>query len=151
MSRKIAFRFNLLRGGGFYARLRAVGDNAPHIRMQGDGQIKMSFSGVFSAVAEDVDGRPMEINWLADEIQPVMILDGAEHPLGVYIPTTYSVSANVRVSVSVPDSALIALNRMFGNRVAVVIIVLMILPGLVLFRMVMQEVEREALSRDKNK
>ena len=101
MSRKIAFRFNLLRGGGFYARLRAVGDNAPHIRMQGDGQIKMSFSGVFSAVAEDVDGRPMEINWLADEIQPVMILDGAEHPLGVYIPTTYSVSANVRVSVSV--------------------------------------------------
>ena len=51
----------------------------------------------------------------------------------------------------VPDSALIALNRMFGNGIAIVIIVLMILPGLVLFRMVMQDVEKEALSSDKNK
>ena len=51
----------------------------------------------------------------------------------------------------VPDSALIALNRMFGNGIAIVIIVLMILPGLVLFRMVMQDVEKEALLSDKNK
>ena len=51
----------------------------------------------------------------------------------------------------VPDSALVALNRIFGNGIAIVIIVLMILPGLVLFRMVMQDVEKEALSSDKNK
>ena len=101
MSRKIAFRYNLLRGGGFYARLRAVGSSSPHIRMQGDGQIKMSFSGTFSAVAVDVDGRPMEIDWLSDEIQPVMLLDGVEHPLGVYIPTTFTQSEGVAVTVSV--------------------------------------------------
>ena len=94
MSREIAFRYNLLRGGGFYARLRAVEESAPHIRMQGDGQIKMSFSGTFSSIAVDVDGRPMDIDWLSDEVQPVMILDGVEHPLGVYIPTTQTVSAN---------------------------------------------------------
>lgn len=40
---------------------------------------------------------------------------------------------------------------MFGNGIAIVIIVLMILPGLVLFRMVMQDVEKEALLSDKNK
>ncbi|MBR2627620.1 MAG: hypothetical protein IKD30_05090 [Peptococcaceae bacterium] len=51
----------------------------------------------------------------------------------------------------VPDSALIALNGLFGNGIAVVIIVLMILPGLVLFRMVMKDIEKEALSSDKNK
>lgn len=101
MSRKIAFRYNLLRGGGFYARLRAAGDNAPHIRMQGNGQIKMSFSGTFSATATDVDGRPMDIDWLSDEIQPVMIVDGVEYPLGVYIPTTQSVSVGTQVAVTV--------------------------------------------------
>jgi len=100
-TRKILFRYNLLRGGGFYARLRAAGRTAPHIRMQGDGQIKMSFSGTFSAVAVDVDGKPMEIDWLSDEIQPVMLLDGVEHPLGVYIPTTFTLSEDVAVTVSV--------------------------------------------------
>lgn len=100
-TRKMSFRYNLLRGGGFYALLRAAQDSAPHIRMQENGQIKMSFSGTFSAVAVDVDGRPMEIDWLSDEIQPVMILDGVEHPLGVYIPTTFTQSEGVAVTVSV--------------------------------------------------
>lgn len=100
-TRKISFRYNLLRGGGFYARLRAAGSTAPHIRMQGDGQIKMSFSGTFASVAVDVDGKPMEIDWLSDEIQPVMLLDGVEHPLGVYIPTTFTLSEDVAVTVSV--------------------------------------------------
>lgn len=90
MSRKIAFRYNLLRGGAFYARLRALQSSPPHIRMQDDAQIKMSFSGTFGPWARDVDGRRMEIDWLRDEIQPVMIVDGTEHALGVYIPTTHS-------------------------------------------------------------
>ena len=100
-TRKMSFRYNLLRGGGFYALLRAAGSTAPHIRMQENGQIKMSFSGTFSAMAVDVDGRPMEIDWLLDEIQPVMIIDGVEHPLGVYIPTTFTLSEGVAVTVSV--------------------------------------------------
>lgn len=97
MSRRVAFGFDLLRGGSYYARLRAMVGSSPHIRCQADGQIKTSFSGRFFPYAEDVDGRPMEINWLTDEIQPLLILDGVQHPLGVYIPTTpseFSVNSN---------------------------------------------------------
>ena len=70
-----------------------------------------------------------------------------------YLVTIYFVLSIVYAVILfiVPESALIALNRMFGNGIALVIIVLMILPGLVLFRMVMQDVEKEALSSDKNK
>lgn len=102
MSRKIAFRYNLLRGGAFYARLRAVKSSPPHVRMQDDGQIKMSFSGTFAPYAKDMDGKRMEINWLTDEIQPLLIIDGVQHPLGVYIPTTPSeVTRNGRTYVTI--------------------------------------------------
>lgn len=97
MSRRLSFRFDLLRNGGFYARLRALVGTDPHIRVQADGQIKMAFTGRFFPYAEDVDGRPLPINWLTDEIQPWIMIDGAASPLGVYIPTTpseFAVNAN---------------------------------------------------------
>ena len=100
-SRRVSFQYNLLRNGAFYARLRALEDAAPHVRMQDDAQIKMSFSATFSPVAADVDGRPMEINWLTDEIQPVMIVDGLPYPLGVFIPTTQSLSVETGSRVSI--------------------------------------------------
>lgn len=104
-SRRVSFQYNLLRNGAFYARLRAMEAQAPHVRMQDDAQIKMSFSATFSPVAADVDGRPMEINWLTDEIQPVMIVDGLPYPLGVFIPTTQSLSfdTNSRVTIQAYD------------------------------------------------
>lgn len=103
--RRVSFQFNLLRDGAFYARLRALEDTAPHLRMQDDAQIKMSFSGTFSPAATDVDGRPMAINWLTDEIQPVMIVDGLPYPLGVFIPTTQSLSVDSgsRVNIQAYD------------------------------------------------
>ena len=100
-SRRVSFQYNLLRNGAFYARLRALEDAAPHVRMQDDAQIKLSFSATFSPVAADVDGRPMEINWLTDEIQPVMIVDGLPYPLGVFIPTTQSLSVETGSRVSI--------------------------------------------------
>lgn len=87
-ARKISFRYELLRGGAYYARLRALESEPPRIRAGRDDRLKASFTGVFAPEAEDADGRPMPVNWLTDEIRPVMILDGAEHGLGVYIPTT---------------------------------------------------------------
>lgn len=99
--RRVSFQFNLLRKGAFCARLRTLEDTAPHLRMQDDAQIKMSFSGTFSPVAADVDGRPMEINWLSDEIQPVMVVDGLPYPLGVFIPTTQSVSIETVTRVTI--------------------------------------------------
>ncbi|MEE3381578.1 MAG: hypothetical protein VZQ96_07050 [Succiniclasticum sp.] len=94
-TRRVSFHYDLLRGGAFYARLRADEGTAPHVRMQDNAQIKMSFSGVFGANAQDVDGGPMDVNWLTDEIQPVMNVNGIDYPLGVYIPTTQSVTDNV--------------------------------------------------------
>ena len=103
--RRVSFQFNLLRNGAFYARLRALEDTAPHVRMQDDAQIKMSFSGTFSPAATDVNGRPMAINWLTDEIQPVMIVNGLPYPLGVFIPTTQSLSVDSgsRVNIQAYD------------------------------------------------
>lgn len=100
-TRRVSFRYNLLRGGAFYARLRADEGTAPHVRMQDDAQIKMSFSGVFAANAQDVDGGAMDVNWLTDEIQPVMLINGIPYPLGVYIPTTQSVTDDVTRSVRI--------------------------------------------------
>lgn len=100
-TRRVSFQYNLLRNGAFYARLRALEDTPPHVRMQEDAQIKMSFSGTFSPVATDVDGQPMEINWLTDEIQPVMIVNGLPYPLGVFIPTTQSLSVETGSRVSI--------------------------------------------------
>lgn len=88
MSRRIYFRFDLLRGGAYYARLRAMMQSAPHIRYDAGGQIKMSLTGTFYPWARDVDGRRMEINWLTDEIEPHLVVNGRATPLGVYIPTT---------------------------------------------------------------
>ena len=88
MSRKIAFRYDLLRGGAYYARLLADESTPPRIRGQRDERIKTAFSGQFKPYGEDVDGNPMEINFLTDEVQPVLIIDGVESPLGVFIPTT---------------------------------------------------------------
>lgn len=99
--RDIKVRYRILRNGGFYARLRALGSSSPSIRGQTDAQIKTSLTGGFSPIPVDMDGRPMEANWLTDEIQPVLVIDDVEHELGVYIPTTCAITRGVSVSLSI--------------------------------------------------
>jgi len=99
--RKVSFYYNLLRGGACYAQMRCMEQSAPHIRMLADAEIKTSFTGVFAPEARDADGRPVEIDWLSDEIQPVLVLDGVAHPLGVFLPATPRATAtDVSKSVS---------------------------------------------------
>lgn len=86
--RRVAFRYFLLRGGAVCAQLRAVKGSAPVIRMDDEGDIKMSFSGVFSPFARDASRRRFEINWLSDEIQPALQINGVLHPLGIFLPAT---------------------------------------------------------------
>ncbi len=86
--RKIGFRYNLLRGGAYYAQLRALDSSPPRIRMDDGGEIKTGFSGTFAPYARDAAWRLQEVNWLTDEIQPVIVIDGAEHPLGVFAVAT---------------------------------------------------------------
>lgn len=88
MRREIAFRYRLLRDGGFCAWLQASENRDPTIRMDTGAEIKMSFTADFLPEALDADGNAVEINWFSDEIQPVLILDGVEHNLGVFMPAT---------------------------------------------------------------
>ena len=101
MSREISFRYDLLRGGAYYARLRAVEDSG-RVRMNDGDTIKMSFTGSFAPTARDADGNAAEIDWMQDEIQPVLLIDGAEYPLGVYmVSKTMPSHDGTRESVSV--------------------------------------------------
>ena len=111
-------------------------DSATDYMLSGDMDSSASGSAKYAANQKDKPVLPQE------EMKPWQYLFTIYFMLGI----VYAV-----IFFFVPDSALIALNRMFGNGIAIVIIVLMILPGLVLFRMVMQDVEKEALSSDKNK
>lgn len=86
--RKIGFRYNLLRGGAYYAQLRALDLSPPRIRMDDGGEIKSSFTGTFAPYARDAAWRLREIDWLSDEIQPVLVIDRVEHPLGVFAVAT---------------------------------------------------------------
>ena len=86
--RKIGLRYRLLRGGAYYAELRAVDSSAPRIRMDDGGEIKTSFTGTFAPYARDAAWRLREIDWLSDEIQPVLVTDRVEHPLGVFAVAT---------------------------------------------------------------
>ena len=109
-------------------------DSATDYMLSGDMDSSASGSAKYAANQKDKPVLPQE------EMKPWQYLFTIYFMLGI----VYAV-----IFFFVPDSALVALNRIFGNGIAIVIIVLMILPGLVLFRMVMQDVEKEALLSDK--
>lgn len=78
MVRTVDVKFNVLRNGAPYSQL--IPTSAPQIRMDESGDIKSSLTGDY-IVNEDVD-------WLSDEIQPVLEIDGGETPLGIFLPAT---------------------------------------------------------------
>ena len=86
MSRKVKFQYHLLRNGAFCAYMRADKSRTPTIRMNDADGIKTSLSARFAPEAVDTDGNAVEIDWISDEIQVVMIINGQEHSLGVFLP-----------------------------------------------------------------
>lgn len=90
--RTIDFRWKILRGGADYAWLRSAADSAPTMWMRYDAEIKTSFSGLFAPTATDIDGRTVPVNWQSDELSPLLVIDGVEHPLGIYMPATVTPS-----------------------------------------------------------
>ena len=52
----------------------------------------MSFSGVFLPEARDAFGNVISVDYLSDEIEPILIIDGVEHKLGVFLPATVTPS-----------------------------------------------------------
>lgn len=84
--RTIDFKFRVLRGDAVFGFLQAPENGGYTIRMDDSAEIKTSLSGTFAPVVTDADGNVLEPNWLADEIQPIMVVDGVEHSLGVFAP-----------------------------------------------------------------
>jgi len=66
--------------------------SAPSIRCDNSAAIKMSFSGVFLPEARDAFGNVIPVDYLSDEIEPILIIDGIEHKLGVFLPATVTPS-----------------------------------------------------------
>lgn len=89
-SRQIDFRYKVLRNGADYGFLQAV--SAPSIRCDNSAAIKMSFSGVFLPEARDAFGNVISVDYLSDEIEPILLIDGVEHKLGVFLPATVTPS-----------------------------------------------------------
>lgn len=98
MTRTIDFKYRVVRNGAAFCELRAVEGGNPRILMDDVSNIKTKFSGRFLPPAEDV-------NWLTDEIQPSMIIDGAEHRLGVFLPAnvTEETDTGPRVAIDAYD------------------------------------------------
>lgn len=99
MTRSIDFHYYVVRNGANFCELHAAADAAPRILMDDGGSIKTKLSGSFLPPEEDV-------NWLTDEIRPVMLIDGVEHHLGLYLPanvTETETGTGKRVSVDTFD------------------------------------------------
>lgn len=86
MIREVDFRVKVLRNGASFTSLRWNTDEPPKVEYKDSGDIKGSFSGQFLP-----DER---VNWLQDELQPCIILNGEETPLGIFRPTTLETIAD---------------------------------------------------------
>lgn len=86
MIRHEEIRFKMMRDGIEYGELYAK--SAPTLRTQSNGEIKTSLQGTFFPSAKDSRGDDVEVDWLYDEIKPVLVIDGEEQPLGVLMPST---------------------------------------------------------------
>ena len=87
-----SIRFYILRNNAKYAEIFPSGD--PTVRMNSSADIKMSLQGSFLETAIDTRGAAAEINWLSDEIQPVLTINGKENPIGVFLPAAVSTKAS---------------------------------------------------------
>ena len=80
MTRSLSTRVDVLRSG---ARLTSLQySSAPSIIADAGGEIKTSLS------VTCLD-NPL-IHWLTDRLRPVVIIDGTEYPLGLFVPSTFS-------------------------------------------------------------
>lgn len=82
MIRTVETRIRVLRDGAQLTELQYAPNAAPMIRCNDSAAIKMSLTGTF---------RPNDaVDWLRDELQAVLIIDGVEHPAGIFLPADVS-------------------------------------------------------------
>ena len=83
MIRQVEYKIKALRNGAYLTEMRWNSAQAPSISCRASGALKTSFSATFLPAKA---GEP-EINWLRDELQPCIVIDGVETPLGIFRPT----------------------------------------------------------------
>lgn len=93
MVRRETIRYKLLRSGIVYGELFPT-ESPPTLVMDRSGEIKMSMQGEFLAEALDTRNRPIQVDWVADEIMPVLTVDGMDHPLGILMPASITGARN---------------------------------------------------------
>lgn len=74
MTRTVTTRVDVLRNGVKFTELNPL--SAPSIYMSRTAEIKTSMSALF--MADD------SVNWIGDEVRPVLIIDGVEYNYGVF-------------------------------------------------------------------
>ena len=98
MTRTVETKVRVLRNGAQYSELQFAPKTAPRIRCRDSAEIKMSMTGEF------VPNSKMD--WLSDELQAVLIIDGVEHPVGTFLPASVEEkerNGNVTLSVEAYD------------------------------------------------
>mgnify|MGYP000007256082 FL=1 len=80
MIREVEYRVEVIRSGVAHTELIFDAATPPNLYMDLQGEIKCSLSGTFR--------RNDAVDYLRDELRPVMVLNGVEHPLGIFFPTT---------------------------------------------------------------
>lgn len=85
MIRHISARVDILRTVCAAALCRSRSRSPPSVMADSASAIKTSLAGVFLHTGE--------IDYLNDELQPVLIIDGVETPIGVFVPGTVTTSS----------------------------------------------------------
>ena len=112
MVRQISFRYKILRDGADLCEIYPINGGAPNISMNDSNEIKTMFMGSFINPGDAVD-------WLTDQIQPVLIINGAEFPLGIYLPANIRPSkaeATDTVAITAYDRGWMVRSRCTENR-----------------------------------
>lgn len=95
--RTVELSYNVLRRGAYFGKLQASEDGGATIRGDSSAEIKTALSGSFVPLVLDADGREVEADWLSDEIQPVLTIDGEDYPLGVFAASSLPLSEEAGV------------------------------------------------------
>ena len=85
------YRVNVIRNGGIFKELNWDTDNVPEIVFNSQSMIKCSLRGRFIP--------DQEINYLKDELQPILITEDAEYPLGIFRASTVSAAGGMEGSM----------------------------------------------------
>lgn len=80
MVRSIDFRYMIQRSGADYCELISLSTSNPTVKMNENSNVKTSLSGDFLIPEK-------EVNWLTDEIQARIIIDGITTSCGVFLPS----------------------------------------------------------------